>query len=379
MLTCQKHLFDIPEDVTYLNCAYMGPLPRVAAEAGQRGIKVKQEPWKLSTDDFFPEVKRSKELFAVIIGANAQDISIAPSASYGIATAAKNLTIKPGQSIVVLDEQFPSNVYSWRRKAAENGATIKFAKRREDYDWAASIIEQIDENTALVATGNVHWTDGSVIDLVKVSAACKAVGAALVIDGTQSIGVQPLDVKAIRPDFVAVGVYKWMLGPYSYAYLYSAPWQQKGVPLEENWITRKGSGNFAGLVDYVDDYGPGAERYDQGERSNFILTPMTVASLELFQKWTVPAVAEYIEKLTDKAAAAAGDLGLSVAPKSARSPHMLGIRLAGQDPQAVAAKMAEAKVMVSVRGTAVRLAPHVFNDESDIDRFFNVLEGCIRS
>ncbi len=378
MPECQKNLFDIPSDVTYLNCAYMGPLPNETVVAGQRGIQVKQHPWSMPTANFFPDVVRSKALFASIIGAKSDDISIAPSASYGIATAAKNLVVKKGQSIVLLDEQFPSNVYAWRRKARETGAEIKFAKRRDDYDWALSIVEFIDENTALVAVGHVHWTDGSVIDLAKVSRACKAVGAALVIDGTQSLGVMPFDVSLIQPDFVVTVVYKWLLGPYSYGYLYSAPKRQNGIPLEENWITRKGSDNFAGLVDYVDDYGPGAERYDQGERSNFALTPMAIASLELFEKWSVHAVADYLENLTDKAADAAITLGLSVAPKQARSPHMLGIRLNGQDPQAIAAKMAVAKVIISVRGTAVRIAPHVYNDEADIDRFFNVLEDCLR-
>ena len=117
MISCQRHLFEIPEGVTYLNCAYMSPLMRSVVEAGKAGLARKARPWEIRTDDFFNREEDLRGLAAQLFHCAANDVAIVPSASYGLSTAALNLPIKRGQKILVLEEQFPSNFYPWHRLA----------------------------------------------------------------------------------------------------------------------------------------------------------------------------------------------------------------------------------------------------------------------
>ena len=119
MIASQRHLFEIPDDIAYLNCAYMSPLMKPVVAASSIGLQRKATPWTVTPQDFFTESERARGLFGRLIGAPADDVAIVPSASYGIATAAANLPVSAGQEILVLRDQFPSNVYSWRDLAAE--------------------------------------------------------------------------------------------------------------------------------------------------------------------------------------------------------------------------------------------------------------------
>ncbi len=114
MIPNQRHLFDLPDDVAYLNIAYTAPLLQAAADAGREAIRAKQNPWTITSTDFFSSVETVRNLFSGIVGCDSDCVAIIPAVSYGIALAAKNLPIEKGQSIVVLHDQFPSNVYSWR-------------------------------------------------------------------------------------------------------------------------------------------------------------------------------------------------------------------------------------------------------------------------
>ena len=287
VLANQRSLFEIPDEIAYLNCSYMSPLPKASRIAGQEGVARKSRPWNITASDFFEGSETARGLFAELVGADAEGVAIVPSASYGIATAAANIPVAPGQTIVLLEDQFPSNVYPWRELAARTGATIITVARPAGFDWTAALLAQIDERTAAVAVPNCHWTDGSLIDLPTIGARTRAVGAALVVDGVQSVGAYPLSVSEIQPDFLVVVTYKWLLGPYSLGFLYVAPQWRMGRPLESNWITHENSEDFAGLVNYRDGFQPGARRYDMGQHSNFALMPAAIASLRQDRKSVV--------------------------------------------------------------------------------------------
>ena len=286
LLECQKGSFSLPEDLHYLNCAYMSPLPRAVEKAGIQGMLRKRNPALLEPDDFFGDSQEIRTLFAGLINApDPNAIAILPSVSYGIGVAARNTPLESGQNVVLLHEQFPGNVYGWRRLAWENGAEIRMVGPghgpSRGRTWNERILESIDSRTGVVALAPVHWTDGTAFDLLAIGARAREVGAALVVDGTQSVGALPMDVQAVEPDALIVASYKWLLGPYSIGVGYFGTRYLDGLPLEETWIAREGSEDFKGLVDYRDDYQPGAVRFDVGERSNFILVPMLVAALNL--------------------------------------------------------------------------------------------------
>lgn len=381
MLSCQRALFDIPDDIAYLNCAFISPLMHSVAAAGEQAIREKAQPWGTTAEDFFTGAEETRALFAQLVGADAEGIAIVPAVSYGIAVAAANLPVSRGQEILVLDEQFPSNVYAWVRLAAERQASIttvpKPPKDARGRDWTSPILDAISERTAIVALPNCHWTDGALIDLKRVSAKAKSVGAALVLDLAQSAGALPIDVAEIEPDFLVAPTYKWLMGPYAMGFLYVAPKWRNGRPLEESWILREGSEDFSALVDYEAEYQPGARRFDMGERANFQLMPMAREALKQLLAWGVDNISETLRVKTALMAERANELGLETGNRAFFAPHYLGIRFPGGLPDGLVAHLRERNVFVSLRGTSVRVTPHLYNNDTDIDRLFDALEKVI--
>jgi selenocysteine lyase/cysteine desulfurase len=378
LIPCQRALFEIPDEVAYFNCAYISPLLRSVREAGERGVARKSSPWGLRPIDFFTESEEARRLFAGLIGAGADDVAIVPAASYGIAVAAANLPVRPGSRIVLLAEEFPSNVYAWRELAAATGAEIATVARPAYSDWTAALLDAIDERTAIASLVHCHWTDGGLVDLVAVRQRLNEVGAALVVDATQSLGALPFDVAEIDPDFMVSACYKWLLGPYSLGFLYVAPRHHGGRPIEHNWLNRAGSEDFAGLIHYRDDFQPGARRFDMGERANFALMPMAVAAMRQLAAWSVPEIAASLGPITDAIAERALPLGVHGQPSRLRAPHFLGLHFPKGVPAGLSERLAAAQVHVSVRGDSMRVTPHLYNNAADIDRFFAVLEASLK-
>ncbi|MBA2344685.1 MAG: aminotransferase class V-fold PLP-dependent enzyme, partial [Rubrobacter sp.] len=216
----QRNLFEIPEDIAYLNCAYMGPQLRSVREVGERSVARKSRPWEITPLDFFGDAEKARNLFASLVGGDADGVAIIPAVSYGISVAAANIPVRAGENILILEGQFPSNVHTWRELAKKKDANVVIVPRPADLDWTASILEHLDDSVAVAAIPNCHWTDGSLVDLVRVGERAREVGAALVVDGIQSIGAQPFDVAEVRPDFLVASTYKWMLGPYSLGFMW---------------------------------------------------------------------------------------------------------------------------------------------------------------
>jgi selenocysteine lyase/cysteine desulfurase len=373
----QRHLFDLPRGIAYLNCAYMSPLLKRSAEVGREALARKLRPWTITPDDFFEDSARARTLFAQLIGATADDIAIIPAASYGLAVAAGNLPVAPGARILVLAEQFPSNVYTWRAVAERTGGEVLTVATPEDGDLTGAVLGLLDERVAIAALPHCRWTDGALLDLAAIGARCREVGSAFVLDVTQSLGALPLDVSAVQPDFLVCPGYKWLLGPYSLGYLYVAPGRQDGRPLEENWIGRAGSQDFARLIDYHDQYQPGARRFDVGERSNFALLPASIAGLEQILAWGVEAIAATLARRTEAIAERAAGLGLTSAPPHRRAGHFLGLGFADAVPTGLPERLADERVYVSLRGRSLRITPHLYNEESDVERLFAVLQSVI--
>jgi selenocysteine lyase/cysteine desulfurase len=308
------------------------------------------------------------------MGADADGVALVPAVSYGIAIAAANTPLAAGQNVVVLDRQFPSNVYAWRELAGERGAKLRTARKEPADSWTEAVLDAIDDDTAVVAVPNCHWTDGALVDLGRVGERARAVGSALIVDASQSLGAYPISVEEVQPDFLVSVGYKWQLGPYGLAYLYAAPkWRERSRPLEASWLTRAGADDFSSLVDYVDEYQPGARRFDMGEYPQFILLPMALAAVRQLLEWEPKNIQATIAKLTASIAREARSLGLSVLDADKRVGHMLGIRFPAGLPAGLPKRLADARVYVSVRGDAIRVSPNVYNSENDAARLVDVL------
>ncbi len=376
---CKKDSFELDAGAHFLNCAYFAPLPKSVAEAGVRGLQRKLSPTPFASSEFFPEVDQVRRRFAHLVGGSAERVALLPSTSYGTAIAARNLPVARGQNVVILGEQFPSNVYVWLRRANETGGTVRTVDRPGPPPsgrlWNERVLEAIDSDTAVVTVPPCHWTDGTLFDLESIRERADETGSALVIDGGQLIGAGPFDVRSVRPDaMIAVG-YKWLLGPYATALGYFGPRFDGGVPLEETWIGRAGSEDFQALVDYTDEYRPGAARYDVGQTSNFILVPMLCEALRLVEEWCPERIGAYCQSLLSPLAEFARAQGWPVEDEAWRADHMMGVRLpAGLDLGFLDDRMQKARVYASLRGDALRVSPHVYNDGEDIAALIDVLK-----
>ena len=384
MLSCQSGKFSIPKNVTYLNGAYMSPMLKSVEKAGLRGVRLKRNPVDITPEDFFTQSKELREEFGKLINAPADRIAIISSVSYGTATVAKNIHLKSSQNIVVVKEEFPSNYYCWEELCKESGATLKVVAPDDDLRdrakrWNEKILNAIDSSTAVVAISNVHWADGTLFDLPAIRKRSKEVGALLIIDGTQSVGAFPIDVKELQPDALICAGYKWLLGPYAIGMAYYGAAFQEGKPLEENWINRLESENFNALVNYKAGYQPGALRYEVGEHSNFILVPMMHKALSQLNRWTPTNIQAYCRKITKDGIAELAEAGYWIEDESHRASHLFGIRL--PDPQrlpAIKEALLKKKIYVSYRGDAMRVSANVYNDESDTLKLVKILMRASR-
>ena len=382
MLSCQRSAFTLPDGVHYLNCAYMAPLAAAVRAAGIRGIDRRTAPHLIRPEDFFDESDHLRCLFSRVVNApDPNRVAIVPSVSYALAAVARNVPASRGDNVVVLEEQFPSNVYVWRRLCAERGLELRTVEapardtRGRALEWNIRLLSSIDRSTALVSVPNVHWADGTLFDLDRVGERARDCGAVLAVDGTQSVGAMPFDVQRVRPDALVCAGYKWLLGPYSTGLAYYGPAFDQGTPIEENWITRRGSQAFAELVRYRDEYQPAALRYDVGERSNFVLLPMLAAALELVLEWTVPAIQDYCRALTGPLVRTLRERGHRVEEPRWCGGHLFGVRVRDSvDRARLAERLSERQVAVSFRGDAIRVAPHLYNDADDTAALLDAVE-----
>ncbi len=382
---CRDDFF-LPESITYLNCAYMSPMMRQVEEAGIEGIRRKRNPSLLVPSDFFDPVDEVRKLFARLIKtSDYHRVAVAPSVSYGVANISQNISLSKGDKVVVIEDQFPSNFYIWQNLCNTTGAklvTVNAPDRTSEDEkggWNEAILQSIDSDTRLVALPHVHWADGYIFDLAAIRRQTRECDALLVIDGTQSLGAFPYDQSEIQADAIIASVYKWLMGPYGIALCYYGEVFDDGRPIEHSWMNRVNSDDFARLVNYEEKFRPGAKRYEVGEASNFIHIPMVACALKIVLGWTPEAIQKYCFQISQKSIQRLKEFGCQIGDSNRRSHHLFGIRLpARTEIDRVKGRLIEAGVFVSIRGSSLRISPHVYNDEQDFDRLTRTLEQILQ-
>jgi selenocysteine lyase/cysteine desulfurase len=383
MLPSQRELFEIPREICYLNSASYSPLPRRTLEAGRAAVGRKGTPWTLPASFAGEQHERARAAAARLINADPGDIALIPSVSYGVATAAKLVTIARGARVIVLENDHSSPVLEWRTRADAQGFAVETIPQPDDGDWTSAVLAAIERASAppvaLASISSVHWSDGGLIDLEKVAGALRRQGAVFLVDATQSAGVLATDVKQLDPDFVIFPTYKWLLGPYGRAFLYVARRHQNGVPLEQTAAARR---NVRAENDvYFSDmrYVENARRFDMGERDHFISMEMASIGIEMLNQWGAAAVAQRIAMLTDRIADGVHSIGVSMPARHLRAPHILSLGFKGGIPAGLIDGLAADGIHVAARLGRMRISPHVYNDEADADRFVAALAGRLQS
>ena len=377
MLASQRALFDIPRDVCYFNAAGWSPLPLAVLEKGRAAVARKGQPWTLPASFATEQHERARGAAAGLINADPADVALIPSVGYGVATAAKVLKIPAGSRVLVLADDHAAPVLEWIVRAPEGRFIVDTVKHPADGDWSAAVLAAIDRPgaapLALVSISSVHWSDGGLIDIDRLAPAVRAKGAAFLIDATHGAGVLKMDVATLDPDFLIFPTYKWLLGPYGRAFLYIAKRHQDGVPLEQPSHGRRSVKAEQDVYFQDTRYLPDARRFDMGERDHFISLEMAAAGIELVSGLGQAAVAGRLAHLTGLIASGLRGSGIAVPETRVRAPHVLSLSFPKGMPAGLVEKLAAEKIYVAQRLGRIRLSPHIYNDEADVERFTAVL------
>lgn len=376
MLPCQRDLFDIPRDVCFLNAAAWSPLPLAVQEAGRIGVARKGQPWKLDADFMSKQYERARSAAAALIGADPADIALIPSVGYGVSTAGKVMDLPRGSRVLVLQDDHTSPVLEWMSRAEDGGFTVEQVNQPGDGDWTSAVLEAMTRKGAaplsLVSISSVHWSDGGAIDLPRIAEAARQAGAAFLVDATHDAGVRRIDVKTLDPDFLIFPTYKWVLGPYGRAFMYVAKRRQDGVPLEQTAPARKGVAAEQKVYFRDLSYADGARRYDMGERDHFITLEMAAVGMEMMAGWGNDPIVARLAMLTDRLADGLANSGVRVLDRKLRAPHLLCLQFPKGMADDLPQKLAAENVYAAPRLGRLRISPHVYNDEQDVDRFVEV-------
>jgi selenocysteine lyase/cysteine desulfurase len=378
MLASQRDLFDIPRDICYLNSASYSPLPRRTQEAARAAVGRKGAPWTLDAAFANRQHERARAAAARLINADASDVALISSVSYGVATVGKILSIPAGMRVLTLENDHSSPILEWQTRAASASFTIETVRQPPDGDWTSAVMAAIERpgaaRLALASISSVHWSDGGLIDVAKVAAALKRQSALFLIDATHAVGVLAMDVKSLDPDFVIFPTYKWLIGPYGRAFIYMAKRHQNGIPLEQTGFGRRAVRSEAEVYFADVGYVPGARRFDMGERDHFISMEMAAIGMEMMAEWGADAVVARLAMLNERIAEGLSGSKVRLMETRFRSPHILSLGFAGGLPAGLVEGLAGEGVYVAPRLSRMRISPHVFNDEEDADRFVAALK-----
>lgn len=380
VLPSQRHLFDIPLEIAYFNCAYNSPQLNESQNRLLSGVRTKSHPWERTSASFFEDAETLRRLSSEIFGGDPSGYAVVPAASYGLSTAARAIEphLQPGEKILVVAEEFPSNVLPWKRTARQTGAILITVATPEHGSWTQAILDKIDKGVKVVAISPCHWTNGAFIDLVAIGRACRERRGILAVDATQTLGAMPFSIEDVKPDFLVAAGYKWLLCPYGFSLLYVAEQWRDARPLEETWLARDNAEDFTALVKYSDSYMPGARRFDMGEKCSATILPGAIAALEQIKKWRVENISQSLSKINGRIATHLEQLGFHLPDKAERCPHMFGAQLPGGYEGNLVDELKLRKIFISQRGKAVRFAPHLHVTNDDVDRLLVAIGEIVK-
>lgn len=382
-MNCQKHLFSLNEDVHYLNCAYKAPLLKIAEKAATNALIKDRNPFNLKVDDFFSDVNKVKIEFGKLINSPKENIALIPSTSYGFSSILNNIKSKPGKTAITIKDEFPGSYFCLEKWTKKNNNNLKIISPSTSSNvvgenWNQQILDNINNNTSLVLMSSIHWMNGTKFKLREIGERCKKHGAKFIVDGTQSVGALKMDISEYNIDALVCASYKWLFGPYSMGLAYFSDQFTNGSPIEESWMNRTNASNFSSLTNYDPNYQSKANRFDVGEKSNFLLMPILLEGLKQVNKWTVHGVQSYCKELTVPLISKLSEIGIKFEDQKYFSPHLFALSLPTNiDPIQLKLNLEENKVFISLRGDFLRVSLNVFNDMNDIEKLVTVIKKTI--
>tara|TARA_B100000614_G_C14534433_1_gene487855 strand:- start:217 stop:1356 length:1140 start_codon:yes stop_codon:yes gene_type:complete len=379
-MKCQKDKFQIDKNIHYLNCAYKAPLLKKGEKAILNAILKERNPYLYKPKDFFESSELARVLFAEMINAKSSQIALFPSTSYGFATALHNVKARYKKAVTI-ENEFPSGYFAldkWSREHQASLITVKKGARKAKL-WNEAILNSIDKKTDVVLMSMNHWMDGTKIDIKSIGDKCHQLGVTFIVDATQLAGAFPIDVVDLKIDALICAGYKWLFGPYSMAIGYFSPKFSDGIPIEESWMNRTNAMEFSKITEYDTTYKPDSSRYNVGQTSNFLLTPILIEGLKQIQKWGVLQIHNYCFSLFSEIKNELSPIGVGFEENDYIYPHLFSLKLPNRvSPEAMKTNLEKNKIYVSLRGSYIRVSLNVFNNKNDIDALKNCIQKKLR-
>jgi len=379
-MKCQKDKFQIDKNIHYLNCAYKAPLLKKGEKAILNAILKERNPYLYKPKDFFESSELARVLFAEMINAKSSQIALFPSTSYGFATALHNVKARYKKAVTI-ENEFPSGYFAldkWSREHQASLITVKKGARKAKL-WNEAILNSIDKKTDVVLMSMNHWMDGTKIDIKSIGDKCHQLGVTFIVDATQLAGAFPIDVVDLKIDALICACYKWLFGPYSMAIGYFSPKFSDGIPIEESWMNRTNAMEFSKITEYDTTYKPDSSRYNVGQTSNFLLTPILIEGLKQIQKWGVLQIHNYCFSLFSEIKNELSPIGVGFEENDYIYPHLFSLKLPNRvSPEAMKTNLEKNKIYVSLRGSYIRVSLNVFNNKNDIDALKNCIQKKLR-
>jgi selenocysteine lyase/cysteine desulfurase len=363
-------------DAVYLNNASTGPLPTRTVAAQNAFTQLRAEPFRLGEDDQFAVVRRARELSARLIGAQPREIALMTNTTYGINLAARALSLGAGDVVLTYDGEFPANIYPWMALEQRGVSLVRIPLEGGVPDEDA-LVEAMDRpGVRVVAVSWVQFSTGAVANLARLGRECRARGIRLVVDAIQGIGALQLDVHECEIDILACGGQKWLLSPWGTGFAYvREELASRLEPAAVGWLAMAASEDFTRLTNYEFRYWPDARRFEV-----FTLPFQDFAgfnaSLELLLELGPRSIDAHVRALGRRIVSwATSRAGVRLVTPSDPARRGAIISVAPADPADASRRLTEAGIWHSLREGAIRLAPHAYNTESEVDSALEVLEG----
>jgi cysteine desulfurase / selenocysteine lyase len=371
-----RDFFDLDPDLVFLNQCGIGPLPKTAVEAscdairnharkaskGMPGLPLTAEP-----------IESCRAAAAKLIGAGADEICFVKNTVEGLCTIASGIRWKRGDNIVSNRLEFPANIYVWMN-LAESGVTVRLAEPDSGRIEPSTLFALVDDNTRAISISFVQFLNGFRADLEAIGSFCRERGIFFIVDAIQGLGVVQLDVNRDKIDFLAAGGHKWLLSPIGSGILYCRRDLIPDMRVSGIGHLSMMTGQPFTAIDLRlrDD----ARRFEGGIVGYSAVCGLG-ASLTMFLEIGMSRIEDYIAGLTDYAAAALQDRGFKViSPRGAKEKSgIVAVELPSvEGAQRLHQKLDKLNFVLSRYGRIIRVAPHFFNDQAEINRLLEAMQ-----
>lgn len=360
-----RALFPITRERAYLNHAALGPLSTRAVDALAEYARDQALRADHATEERKLRREATRAKLAALIGAEPSEIAMVKNTPDALGMVAVGLRWRPGDRIVSSDQEFPANIYPWRN-LAERGVELELVKSRDGAVPLEAILEAIDGRTRLVALSWVEFSTGYRNDVATIGRACHERGALMAVDGIQGIGALRFDVRALGVDFLGFSSHKWLLGPLGVGWLYCR--RELQGELDVVMIGQASVDQGSSWLDYDRELWPDARRFEAGAPNSLGLAGVE-AALDVFADVGMERVEGQIKALTDRLASGLEDRGYRLAARRGADDWSGVVSFSSErhDPEALHARLEQARVSTSVREGRVRVSPHFYNTADEID------------